>query len=191
MSQMFEFNELDLEGAFLIKPFISEDLRGSFIKDYSKEIFEKHQINHELKETFYTKSKKGVIRAIHFQQVKEQAKLVRCIKGKIYDVIVDLRVESPTYKKWQGFYLSEDNNNEILVPERFGHGYLVIEDSIVSYKCAEQFYSEYDTGIIWNDSTINVEWPLQEINGIEHLILSEKDKHLMTFKCYFDKCGNK
>jgi dTDP-4-dehydrorhamnose 3,5-epimerase len=182
MIQKFEFEELELKDAYLIKPFISWDNRGCFIKDYSKEIFEQHGITHDLKEVFYTVSHKGVIRAMHFQKVKEQAKLVRCVKGKVYDVIIDLRKDSPTYKQWRGFYLSEKNNYELLVPEHFGHGYLVLEDSIVSYKCAEKFYGEYDSGIMWNDPDMAIEWPLEEIGGLEKVINSEKDDNLQTFK---------
>lgn len=182
MIQKFEFEELDLKGAYLVKPFIAWDSRGHFVKDYSKEVFEQNGITHDLKEVFYTVSHKGVIRALHFQKVKEQAKLVRCVKGKVYDVIVDLRKDSPTYKQWRGFCLSDENNNELLVPEHFGHGYLVLEDSIVSYKCAEKFYGEHDTGIMWNDTDLAIKWPLDEIGGIENLINSEKDDNLQTFK---------
>lgn len=182
MIQKFNFQELELKGAYLIDPFIAWDERGHFIKDYSKEVFEQNGIKHDLKEVFYTVSHKGVIRALHFQKVKEQPKLVRCVKGKIYDVIVDLRKDSPTYMKWQGFYLSDENNQELLVPKNFAHGYLVLEDSIVSYKCAEKFYGEYDTGILWNDETIGVDWPLDEIGGIENLIISEKDRNLKNYK---------
>jgi dTDP-4-dehydrorhamnose 3,5-epimerase len=132
-----------------------------------------------LKEVFYALSRKGVIRGIHFQRVKEQAKLVRCIKGKIFDVVVDLRKNSPTTGQWEGFYLDEDNKNEILIPPHFGHGYLVLEDAIVSYKCAEKFYDEYDDGIIWNDKTINIDWNIRQDSKI---ILSERDKNLQTFQ---------
>ena len=117
MIQKFEFCNTDFEGAYLIKPFCATDIRGAFIKDYSKEVFEANGLEHNLAEVFYTVSHKGVIRALHFQRVHEQAKLVRCIKGKVFDVIVDLRPESPTFKKWQGFYLSEENMNELYVPE--------------------------------------------------------------------------
>lgn len=181
MIRKFEFKELDLKGAYLIKPFISWDNRGHFIKDYSNELFKKNGIIHDLNEVFYTISHKGVIRALHFQEVKEQAKLVRCVKGKIYDVIVDLRKNSPTYKQWMGFYLNDENNYELLVPEYFAHGYLVLEDSIVSYKCAEKFYDEYDSGIKWDDPDINVKWPLEKIGGIEKVISSEKDNSLKSF----------
>ncbi len=187
MIQKFNFEKLKLGGAYLIKPFIAYDERGGFIKDYSRETFEQNGIDYNLEEVFYTLSIKGVIRAIHFQEVKNQPKLVRCIKGNIYDVIVDLRKDSPTFKKWLGFYLDDKNNNELLIPKGFGHGYLVLDDSIVSYKCAEKFYGEYDTGIIWNDPDIGIDWPLNEIGGIANLILSDKDKELQSFREYIEK----
>lgn len=182
--QKFSFEELPLKGAYLIKPFFADDLRGGFIKDYSKEVFEKNGINHELLEVFYTISKKGVLRAIHFQEVHHQPKLVRCVSGKVFDVIVDLRPESPTFKKWLGFYLTGENMDEILVPARFGHGYLVLEESIVSYKCAAPFDGEHDSGIKFDDPDIGVKWPFERIGGDKNLIISEKDKNLQSFQEY-------
>ncbi|MFQ8894789.1 MAG: dTDP-4-dehydrorhamnose 3,5-epimerase family protein [Dorea sp.] len=139
MIQRFEFQELDLEGAYLITPFFASDNRGGLIKDYNVEVFNEQGIKHDLKEVFYTISKKGVIRAIHFQLGKQQAKLVRCVSGHVYDVIVDLRPDSLTYGQCRGFHLTGENMKMLLVPEYFGHGYLVLEDSVVSYKCAEVF----------------------------------------------------
>jgi dTDP-4-dehydrorhamnose 3,5-epimerase len=179
--QKFSFEKTDFDSVFLIKPFIAYDERGYFIKDYSKEEFEKNGIEYELREVFYTSSHKGVIRAIHFQRVKEQPKLVRCVKGKIFDVIVDLRQDSPTLGQWEGFFLDDDNKNELLIPAHFGHGYLVLEDAIVSYKCAEKFYGEYDDGIMWNDETIHIKWPLDQVDKI---IISGKDRKLQTFNQY-------
>ena len=184
MVQQFEFKELELKDAYLIKPFFASDNRGGFIKDYNIDSFKKNGIEHELKEVFYTISKKGVIRAIHFQLIKQQAKLVRCVSGHVYDVIVDLRPNSPTYGKWMGFDLTGDNMLELLIPPFFGHGYLVIEDSVVSYKCAEVFYGEGDSGIMYNDKDINVRWPFELIGGETNLIISEKDLGLMSFKEY-------
>jgi dTDP-4-dehydrorhamnose 3,5-epimerase len=177
----FSFEPLPLKGAFLITPFFAPDIRGGFVKDYSLEVFKQNGIDYELKEVFYTISHKGVIRALHFQRVKQQPKLVRCVKGHVYDVIVDLRKDSPTYKQWMGFDLTGENMKEILVPAGFAHGYLVLEESIVSYKCAEKFYGEYDGGILWNDPTIGVQWPLDQLGGAP-LILAEKDKKLLTFE---------
>ena len=184
MVSAFKFTELELSGAFLIEPFSSDDLRGSFVKDYSDNLFLENGIDHKIKELFYTISKKGVIRAIHFQEIHHQPKLVRCISGKVFDVIVDLRPQSPTFKKWLGFYLTGENKKELYIPGHFGHGYLVLEDAIVSYKCSESFDSKNDSGIKFDDPDLNIIWPFHEIGGKQNLIISEKDKDLQTFKKY-------
>ena len=187
MIQKFSFEKTVLDGPVLVRPFIAPDERGAFVKDYSREIFEANGIRHDLAEVFYTVSHRGVIRALHFQRTKEQPKLVRCVKGSIFDVVVDLRPESETFGKWEGFYLNDSTNLEILVPAHFAHGYLVLEESIVSYKCAEKFYGEYDDGILWNDPDIAVKWPLEQIGGEDKLILSEKDKTLQSFESFRGK----
>ena len=187
MIQNWNFQELDLRDAFLITPFFASDDRGGLIKDYNIDVFKKNGINHELKEVFYTLSKRGVIRATHFQLIKQQPKLVRCVNGHVYDVIVDLRKNSPTYGQWRGFHLTGENKNSLYIPAYFGHGYLVIEDSIVSYKAGEVFYNEGDSGIMYNDPDINIEWPFELIGGEANLIISEKDLHLMSFKEYSEK----
>ena len=115
---------------------------------------------------------------MHFQLVKQQAKLVRCISGHVYDVIIDLRPDSPTFGKWQGFDLTGENQKALYIPQYFGHGYLVLEDSVVSYKCGEVFYGEGDAGIMYNDPDMAIEWPFDKIGGIEKLIISDKDKKL-------------
>lgn len=178
MIQKFSFEKTNIEGLMYIKPFVAYDERGYFIKDYSKELFEQNNIMHDVTEVFYTNSHRGVIRAIHFQREKQQAKLVRCVMGKIYDICVDLRKDSPSFGNWQGFYLSEENKDELLIPEGCGHGYLVIDQSIVSYKCAEKFYGDYDDGIMWDDEDIAIEWPL---DLVEEIIISDKDKNLQSF----------
>lgn len=184
MIEKFNFEQTKLKGAYVIQPFFSTDERGGFIKDYNIDTFRENGINHELKEVFYTISYRGVIRAIHFQLGHQQAKLVRCIKGRIYDVIVDLRPNSATFGKWVGYELSEENRRELFVPQKFGHGYLVLEDSIVSYKCGEVFFGEGDSGIMYNDSDIGIEWPFEKIGGIDKLIISDKDRKLMSFSQY-------
>ena len=184
MIQQFDFKETSIKGSYEITPFYATDERGGLVKDYNIDTFRSNGIDHELKEVFYTISKKGVIRAIHFQLVKQQAKLVRCISGHVYDVIVDLRPESQTFGKWQAFDLTGDNRKTLYIPQYVGHGYLVIEDSIVSYQCGEIFYREGDTGIMYNDSDINIQWPFELIGGIENLIISGKDSELMSFLDY-------
>lgn len=187
--QKFEFRETEIPGLIQISSFNSDDIRGCFTKDYSKEVFEANGIKHNLEEVFYTTSVRGVIRALHFQRVMQQPKLVRCIYGHVYDVVVDLRKDSPTFKKWLGFDLVGDMHNEILVPSGCAHGYLVLEKSIVSYKCSEKFYGEYDDGITWDDPDINVHWPLDKVGGREKIILSDKDKNLQTFAQFMKRYG--
>jgi dTDP-4-dehydrorhamnose 3,5-epimerase len=189
MLQKFEFHPTEIEGLIKIIPFCADDVRGLFTKDYSKEIFEQNGIAHDLKEVFYTTSHKGVIRALHFQRVMQQPKLVRCISGHVFDVVVDLRKDSPTFKNWLSFDLTEENKHELLIPAGCAHGYLVLEKSIVSYKCAEKFYGEYDDGILWNDPEINVQWPLEKVGGIEHVILADKDKVLQSFAQFLETYG--
>lgn len=189
MNTKFDFQETEIPGLIEVTPFNAEDIRGCFTKDYSKEVFEANGIHHDIAEIFYTTSHKGVIRALHFQRVKQQPKLVRCIYGHVYDVVVDMRKDSPTFKRWLGFDLIGAKHNEILVPAGCAHGYLVLEDSIVSYKCAEKFYGEYDGGIRWNDPDIAVEWPLEKIGGEEKLILADKDRSLPFFQEFVKEYG--
>lgn len=183
-------DETKIKGLYEICPFNADDIRGCFTKDYSKEMFANFGIDYDIKEVFYTTSHKGVIRALHFQREIQQPKLVRCITGHVYDVVVDLRANSPTYKSWLGFDLIAEEQKEILVPSGCAHGYLVLEDSVVSYKCAEKFYGEYDDGIMWNDPDINVDWPLEKIGGIEKLIIAEKDLGLQSFAEFTEKYGS-
>lgn len=189
MITKFDFEETEIPGLIKVTPFNADDVRGCFTKDYSKEVFEANGIQHDLMEVFYTTSYKGVIRALHFQREKQQPKLVRCISGHVYDVVVDLRKDSPTFRKWLGFDLIGTKHNELLVPAGCAHGYLVLEDSIVSYKCSEKFYGEYDDGIMWNDKDIAVEWPLEKIGGESNMIVADKDKNLQTFKEFMERYG--
>lgn len=188
--QKFGFRKTEIEGLIEVTPFNADDIRGCFTKDYSKEIFEANGVLHNLAEVFYTTSHKGVIRALHFQREKQQPKLVRCIYGHVWDVVVDLRKNSSTFKKWMAFDLIGEKHNEILVPAGCAHGYLVLEEnSIVSYKCSEKFYGEFDDGIRWDDPEISVEWPLKLIGGQKQIILAEKDKTLQLFTEFMERYG--
>lgn len=189
MVQKWNFQETEIMGLIKVTPFNTEDIRGCFIKDYSKEVFEANGIKHDLKEVFYSTSRKGTVRGLHFQRVKQQSKLVRCVWGHIWDVVVDLRTGSPTFKRWMAFDLTGEQHNEILVPDGCAHGFLALMDSLVSYKCNEKFYSEYDDGIIWNDPDIGVTWPLEQVGGREKVILSDKDKNLQSFAQFMGTCG--
>ena len=184
MIQKFDFQEMDLKSAYIIKPFYATDERGGLIKDYNIDTFRENGIEYELKETFYTFSKKGVIRAIHFQLEKPQPKLMRCISGRVLYVIVDLRLESETFGQYRSMELRGDDPKCILCPAGFGQGYLVLEDSIMSYKAADVFYGPGDAGIMYDDPEIDIEWPFELIGGKENLIISDKDLKLMSFEEY-------
>ena len=155
--------------------FFSEDRRGSFSKSFSEYLFSEGGIECHLKEVFFAESKAGVLRGIHFQLDKQQCKLVQCIKGQIYDVIVDLNPSSPTYMKWQGFNLNEDNHKAVFVPQYCGHSYYVQKDSLVCYMCDEVFYPIGDSGIRWNDPDINIKWPF-----FSNPIQSDRDQKLTS-----------
>lgn len=190
MIQKFNFEKLPfdpkLQQPCLIDSFRATDDRGGLVKDFNNEVFASYGIEYEMKEVFYTESKEGVIRANHFQLPidgrNQQAKIVRCIKGHVYDVITDLRPWSKTYKKWMGFDLTESNYKQLYIPEWFGHGYYVLEDSIVCYK-ANEVFSAGDSGIKWDDPDIGIDWKIPTSQK-DSLIISDKDLNLMTFKEY-------
>lgn len=187
MMQQFAFEEMKFQGAYIIKPFYVTDARGSLIKDYNIDIYKQAGIDYKLKETFYTFTKKCAIRAIHFQRVMPQPKLMRCISGRVFYVIVDLRIDSNTFGQYESIELKGDEPTCILCPAGFGQGYLAIEDTIMSYKAAEVFYGPGDTGIVYDDPDIGIKWPFELIGGEKNLIISDKDKQLMTFREYKEK----
>jgi dTDP-4-dehydrorhamnose 3,5-epimerase len=187
MVQKFEFQELDLKGAYLIKPFYAMDQRGGLVKDYNIDTFRANGIEHNLKETFYTISRRGVIRSTHFQLIRPQPKLMRCISGRVFHVIVDLRPKSETFGQWRHFDLRGEAPVCLLVPAGFGQGYLVLEDAVMSYKASEVFCGEGDSGIMYNDPDIGIQWPFDLIGGEDKLVVSEKDLKLMSFQEYIEK----
>lgn len=183
----FFFENTKIEGLMKVNPFYVEDERGYFLKNYEKEIFMENGIYGDIDEQFESLSKKGVIRGLHFQSKYPQDKLVRAIKGKIFDVAVDLRKDSKTFGQWEGFWLSEDNKNMLLVPKGCAHGFLAVSDeALVSYTCIGKFLSEFDTGIIWNDKDLKISWPL---DLIENLIISERDKSFTGMNKFIDEVG--
>jgi dTDP-4-dehydrorhamnose 3,5-epimerase len=127
-----------------------------------------------------SKSKKGVLRGLHFQYTRPQGKLVRAIKGAVFDVAVDLRKNSSTYGQWEGVILSEENKKQFFVPEGFAHGFLVLSDEAeFVYKCTEFYDGSDEGGILWNDPDIGIDWPLDDIDEV---LLSDKDKQWKTLK---------
>ena len=177
-----------IEGLTIIHPHVFEDERGYFIKDFEASFFKANGLPIEFLETNESKSKKGTIRGLHFQQHYSQGKLIRVIKGDVFDVAVDLRFGSPTFGKWMGFELSEYNHDILYIPDGFAHGFLALEDdSIFSYKCTNKYAPEFDSGIRFNDADINVEWPVDKIVGWDKVITSEKDAKLQSLKDFIAK----
>jgi dTDP-4-dehydrorhamnose 3,5-epimerase len=125
-----------------------------------------------------SKSKKGVLRGLHYQKPYPQGKLVRVISGEVFDVAVDLRKDSPTYGQWEGVLLSAENKKQFYVPEGFAHGFLVVsEEAEFVYKCTEFYKPEFEGGILWNDEEIGIKWPIDDAQAI---LLSDKDSKLLT-----------
>lgn len=176
----FKFTNTKIKGLLLIEPHFFLDERGYFIKDFEKETFFKQGLPIEFYESNESKSKKGTLRGLHFQKRYSQGKLIRVIKGAVYDVAVDLRKDSKTFGKWQGFYLSEKDQKMLYIPENFAHGFLTLEeDTIFSYKCTNKYSPTDEDGIIWNDDILSIDWPLQLVDYKS--IISEKDSKLQSF----------
>lgn len=177
-----------IEGLTLIHPHVFEDERGYFIKDFESSFYAANGLPVEFLETNESKSKKGTIRGLHFQQRFSQGKLIRVIKGVVYDVAVDLRFGSPTFGKWMGFELSEYNHDVLYIPEGFAHGFLALEDdSIFSYKCTNKYAPEFDSGVRFNDPEIGVEWPVDRVGGWDKVITSAKDSKLQSFSEFVNR----
>ena len=170
----FEFKRLEIEDVILVTPKVFGDSRGFFMEGYKKSEFARNGITVEFNQDNHSKSTKGVLRGLHYQaQPHSQAKIVRCPRGKIFDVAVDIRPNSPTFKKWVGVILSEENKNMLFIPEGFAHGFVVLSDEAeLLYKASNEFDMPSDRGVRWNDPEIGVEWPID----FEPLV-SEKDNN--------------
>lgn len=179
MNSSFRKIATKLKDAYLISPFNVEDERGSFTKDFTSVCFKEFGLDANISEFFYSVNfKSNTLRGMHFSFKKPQAKIVSCLVGKIFDVIVDLRKDSQTYLQHECFILSSENKMSLYVPRGFAHGYLVLIPGIVAYKCCGDYFKEYDTGIIFDDPAIGIAWPL--LNDSE-LIMSERDKKLPQY----------
>ncbi len=178
----FEKINTSISDLYIIIPKVFEDARGYFMETYSKKEFEEIGLNYDFVQDNQSKSKKGVLRGLHFQKENTQAKLVRVIKGEVFDVAVDLRPNSETFGKWEGVILSEENKKMFMIPRGFAHGFLVLsEEAEFTYKCDDIYNHEAESGLIWNDADIGIIWPLENIKK-EELITSEKDMKLPTLK---------
>lgn len=177
----FTFMELDLQGAFLISDFYVGDERGYLKKTFEKALFAKAGIAFSVTESFVSCSMKNVIRGLHFQTDNPQSKIVSVVCGRVWDVIVDLRINSPSFKQWRAQELSADNHLSFFIPRGFAHGFVSLEDNTVMlYQCDGQYDKETDTGIIFNDPELNIKWPI--IEGIA--IHSNRDLNLGSFHDY-------
>ena len=163
---MSKFKKIDtsIEGVYVIEPTVFGDNRGYFMETYSKEEFKEIGLNYDFVQDNQSKSKKGVLRGLHFQKENSQAKLVRVVKGEVFDVAVDLRPGSKTYGKWEGVVLTEENKKMFMIPKGFAHGFLVLSDvAVFCYKCTDFYHPGDEGGLAWNDPEIGVDWP--ELTG--------------------------
>ena len=163
-------NKAPLDGVLIIEPEVFKDPRGIFYEVYSAKKYEEHGIPAHFVQDNHSVSEKGVLRGLHYQINPGQAKLVRVTRGEVFDVVLDIRKESPTYGKWWSLHLSETNKLQLYVPEGFAHGFCVLSESVeFLYKCSNYYSPEDERGIMWNDPDLAIEWP------IENPIISEKD----------------
>ena len=166
-----------LDGCLIIKPKVFPDKRGFFYESFNIKNFKKNKINTNFKQDNFSKSKKNVLRGLHFQRKKPQAKFFYVSSGKVMDVVVDLRKNSKTFLKYQKFIISSDNRHQIYIPPGFAHGFLVLSKiAICHYKCTNYYDPDDDGSIVWNDENLNINW------NIKKPILSDKDKEGMNLK---------
>jgi len=174
----FKFTKTNIEGVYVIEPTIFGDNRGYFMETYNYNDFKAGGIDVNFVQDNQAKSKRAVLRGLHFQKKYPQGKLVRVLSGEVFDVAVDLRKNSKTYGKWVGAILSAENNKQFFISKGFAHGYLVLSETAeFAYKCDEFYHPEDEGGLLWNDETIGIEWP-----DIGEIILSKKDKKNPKFK---------
>ena len=173
-----ELIKTEIEGVFILEPKVFGDNRGYFMETYNENEFKRLGLNYNFVQDNQSKSKKGVLRGLHFQKTYPQAKLVRVLDGEVFDVAVDLRKDSSTYGKWVGVILSSENKRQFMIPRGFAHGFVVLsETATFTYKCDEFYHPEDEGGIMWNDKDVGIDWPL-----VEEPLLSEKDKNHPSLK---------
>jgi dTDP-4-dehydrorhamnose 3,5-epimerase len=166
--------ETNIPDIKIIEPKVFGDERGFFMETWNQNQFEELVAGKPTRfiQDNHSKSKKGILRGLHFQTENTQGKLVRVVSGEVFDVAVDVRKDSPTFGKWVGVYLSEENKRQLWVPEGFAHGFYVVSDEAeFVYKCTDYYHPHSEVSIAWDDATIGIEWPLQGIPK-----LSKKDK---------------
>jgi len=181
-----EIRELKFKGVFEITPRPRRDDRGFFMRTYDQDIFSRYGLNRPWVQENHSRSKeKGIVRGLHFQFPPfAETKLVRCARGSIFDVIVDLRKGSPTFGRWESLELSEDNNKMVLIPQGCAHGFCTLSEVCdVLYKHDNRYNPEFEDGIIWNDKDIGIQWP------VRNPILSRRDQGFQTLRAFKEKHG--
>ena len=175
---MFTFHKTEIEGVYIIEPKVFGDDRGYFMETYKESDFIEAGLDYKFVQDNQSKSRKGVLRGLHYQLHHPQAKLVRVISGEVFDVAVDLRKNSPTYGKWVGVILTAENKKMFMIPRGFAHGFVVLSETAeFVYKCDELYHPEDEGGIMWNDPEVGVVWPYEG-----EPLLSEKDKKHPSLK---------
>ena len=181
-----------IEGLHIIEPTVFGDQRGYFMETYNYNDFAAEGIDCQFVQDNQSASKKGVLRGLHFQINFPQDKLVRVIKGEVFDVAVDLRDGSDTYGKWFGVRLSEENKKQFFIPKNFAHGFLVLSDyAEFCYKVTDFYHPNDEGGLMWNDPEIGVDWPMPEGMTAEDLILSDKDQVNDSYDAFLRKKGQR
>lgn len=180
----FKRVETGIKDLIVIEPTVFGDNRGFFMESYSKKDFSEIGMDIEFVQDNHSKSKKGVLRGLHFQTQHVQGKLVRVTAGAVLDVAVDLRKDSPTFGKHFLIELSADNKKMFYIPPGFAHGFLTLEDNTeFQYKCTDYYAPEFDSGVLWNDSDIAIDWDFEKYGlSVDEILLSDKDKQQQTLK---------
>lgn len=184
----FKRVETGIEDLIVIEPTVFGDNRGFFMESYSKKDFAEIGMNVEFVQDNHSKSKKGVLRGLHFQTKHIQGKLVRVTAGAVLDVAVDLRKDSPTFGKHFLVELTADNKKMFYIPPGFAHGFLTLEDNTeFQYKCTDYYAPEFDSGVLWNDSDIGIDWNFEKYGlSVDDILLSDKDKKQQTLKEFIE-----
>jgi len=169
--------KLSLDGALIINPMESSDERGAFYKLFNEELLKENGIGTYFCEQYISSSKKGVVRGLHYQAGESsQAKLVQCIKGEVYDVILDLRKSSPTFGRWTGIMLNDKTKQTLLIPRGFAHGFAALSEATMNYLVDNHYSPKDERGVRWNDPALSIDWKVKKP------IINDKDGLLPLFK---------
>lgn len=173
-----QVSDTRIHGVKIVQPKVFGDARGFFLETFEKKRYQEALgIDFDFVQDNHSRSAKGVLRGLHFQKVNPQGKLVRVVRGEVFDVVVDIREDSPTYGAWEGVVLSEENKTQFWIPPGLAHGFVVLSDlADFEYKCTDYYNPAHEGCLLWNDPDVGIEWPLNDP------LLSEKDKQGKLFK---------